>query len=226
MKYRIKNWGKHQHFKDRTPPWIKLYRDILDDPDWHELPGDSAKVLISLWLIASEDETHTGSLPDERRMAFRLRISETKLKQELTKLSHWLVCDDIETISERYQPDAPETERESETEEETDSADKKTSAISLKTFLASLNGENVLRADDPIFEYASKIGVSKDTLLVCWTAFKEAHLESGARKKDWRKHFRNAVRGNWYKLWYIKEDGSAVLTSNARQVALAYSEAA
>lgn len=113
---RIKNWSKHQHFKDRSPPWIKLYRDILDDPDWHELDGETAKVLVSLWLIASEDETHNGLLPDRRRLAFRLRIKESQLNQALTKLSHWLIHDDINVISERYQVDAPETEREAETD--------------------------------------------------------------------------------------------------------------
>ena len=123
MALRIKNWSKHQHFKDRTPPWIKLYRDILDDPDWHDLDGDSAKILISLWLIASEDDSHTGVLPDERRLAFRLRISEKQLKIHLNKLSNWLIRDDIETISDRHQSDAPErageeTERETETEGE------------------------------------------------------------------------------------------------------------
>ena len=39
MTYRIKGWVKFQHFKDRRPPWIKLYRDILEDPDWHDLDG-------------------------------------------------------------------------------------------------------------------------------------------------------------------------------------------
>lgn len=127
MALRIKNWSKHQHFKDRTPPWIKLYRDILDDPDWHDLDGDSAKILISLWLIASEDDSHTGVLPDERRLAFRLRISEKQLKIHLNKLSNWLIRDDIETISDRHQSDAPErageeTETETETEAPKDSA--------------------------------------------------------------------------------------------------------
>ncbi len=42
MTYRIKGWVKFQHFKDRRPPWIKLYRDILEDPDWHDLDGDTA----------------------------------------------------------------------------------------------------------------------------------------------------------------------------------------
>ena len=106
--YRIKGWTKFQHFKDRRPPWIKLYRDILEDPDWHELDGDTAKILVSLWLIASEDLD--GRLPDLRRLAFRLRIKESQLKQALTKLDHWLDRDDIGAISERYQSDAPETE--------------------------------------------------------------------------------------------------------------------
>lgn len=127
MSVRIKDWNKFQHFKDRTPPWIKLYRDILDDPDWHDLDGDSAKVLVMLWLIASEDDSHNGILPDARRLAFRLRIKESELEQHLTKLSHYLIRDDINAISPRYQVDAPErageeteTERERETEGETE----------------------------------------------------------------------------------------------------------
>jgi hypothetical protein len=134
---RVKNWSKHQHFKDRTPPWIKLYRDILDDPDWHELDGDTAKVLISLWLIASEDETHSGLLPCSRKLAFRLRIKESQLKQYITKLSHWLIQDDINVISGGYQVDAPErageeTETEIETykpETETDKRDQRFDAV-------------------------------------------------------------------------------------------------
>jgi len=115
---KIRNWAKFQHFKDRSPPWVKLYRDLLDDPDWHDLDGDTAKVLIHLWLIASEDKDQNGSLPDIRRLSFRLRLTESKTKQALTKLSHWLIQDDINLISTRYQDDAPETETETETEAE------------------------------------------------------------------------------------------------------------
>ena len=107
---RIKDWGKFQHFKDRTPPWIKLYREILNDPDWHELDGESAKVLVMLWLLASEDELHNGALPSVRKLSFRLRMTESKLNQTLNKLSHWLIRDDIAPISERYQDGPSETE--------------------------------------------------------------------------------------------------------------------
>jgi hypothetical protein len=116
---KVKNWSDFQHFKDRTPPWIKLYRYLLDDPDWHELDGDSAKTLVMLWLIASEDKKMQGNLPSLKALAFRLRISESKLKQSLNKLSHWLIQDDIAVISTCHQVVIPETETEAETEAET-----------------------------------------------------------------------------------------------------------
>jgi hypothetical protein len=100
---------------NRIKDWIKLYRDILDDPEWHELDGDSAKALVMLWLIASEDG---GNLPDTRKIAFRLRTSEKQAKQLLSSLSHWLDSDDIAVISDGYQPDTPEREEETEREEE------------------------------------------------------------------------------------------------------------
>jgi hypothetical protein len=112
---KIKNWTKFQHFKDRRPPWVKLYRDILDDLEWHELDPLAAKVLVMLWLIASENN---GQIPDNKTLAFRLRLTEVKTKEIIIKLSHWLEQDDIITISEQYQNDSTETERETETKKE------------------------------------------------------------------------------------------------------------
>jgi len=119
MALKVKNWHKFQHFKDRKPPWIKLYRDILDDIFFHELDGDSAKVLFMCWLIASE---HDGILPPNKELAFRLRMNLKSMNSCICKLSHWLIQDDINvisdisSISERYQNDALETETETETE--------------------------------------------------------------------------------------------------------------
>jgi len=30
----LKNWSRHQHYKNRDPPWVKLYRDILTSESW------------------------------------------------------------------------------------------------------------------------------------------------------------------------------------------------
>lgn len=119
MVLRIKDWHKFQHFKDRRPPWVKLYRELLDDIDWHELDARAAKALVMLWLIASEND---GYLPETKKLAFRLRMSETAALDVLSKLSHWLEQGDIKAISGRYQSDAPETEVETEVEGETEIA--------------------------------------------------------------------------------------------------------
>ena len=113
---KIKNWTKFQHFKDRRPPWVKLYRDILDDLEWHELDPLAAKVLVMLWLIASEDD---GRIPDIKTLAFRLRLTEIKTKEIIIKLFHWLEQDDINVISNGYQVDSTERETETDKEKET-----------------------------------------------------------------------------------------------------------
>jgi hypothetical protein len=95
---------------------VKLYRDILDDLEWHELDPLAAKVLVMLWLIASEND---GRIPDNKTLAFRLRLTELKTKEIIIKLSHWLEHDDINSISEQYQCDRPERETETETKKET-----------------------------------------------------------------------------------------------------------
>jgi len=95
---------------------VKLYRDILDDLEWHELDPLAAKVLVMLWLIASENE---GRIPDNKTLSFRLRLTELKTKEIIIKLSHWLEQDDINKISKGYQVDLPERETETELETET-----------------------------------------------------------------------------------------------------------
>ncbi len=111
---KIKNWTKFQHFKDRRPPWIKLYRDILDDVKWFELDAKLAKILVMLWLIASEEKD--GELPDCKTLAFRLRLTEKEMNSAINGLSSWLIQSDCAMISARYQDDRPETETETETE--------------------------------------------------------------------------------------------------------------
>jgi hypothetical protein len=112
---RVKDWNKFQHFRDRKPPWIKLYRDVLDDLEWHELDPVAAKCLTMIWLIASETD---GNLPTTKKLAFRLRLTEKATESIVSKLSHWLEQTDINAISSGYQHGALETETETETETE------------------------------------------------------------------------------------------------------------
>ena len=111
---KVKNWDEFQHFKDRNPIWIKLYRKLLDDRQWYDLDPVASKLLINLWLLASENHGELPSIPD---IAFRLRLPEKQVYSSLSKLSHWLIQDDINVISTCHQAVISETETETETEE-------------------------------------------------------------------------------------------------------------
>ncbi len=113
---KIKNWKKFQHFKDRRPPWIKLHREILEQRDISLISDCSFRVLIGIWLLASEDEGLVGELPCIDDISFRLRIEKTKLISSLEELEPFLIHDDIDLISLRHQSDSLETETETKTE--------------------------------------------------------------------------------------------------------------
>jgi hypothetical protein len=51
--YRIPNWEKFQHYKQRNPPWIKLPQDIIDDYAFSAMPSASKAHLLLLWLAAA-----------------------------------------------------------------------------------------------------------------------------------------------------------------------------
>lgn len=54
--FRVRNFEKYQHYTDRRPPWIKLYRDLWDDPRFFKLNEADRYLLIGLLVIASQNE--------------------------------------------------------------------------------------------------------------------------------------------------------------------------
>lgn len=80
-----KNWKEFQHYKDRSPPWIKLHRGLLDNYEFHCLPDASKALAPLLWLLASEyaDGKITLSLS---ALAFRFRTTEEKINEALKPL--------------------------------------------------------------------------------------------------------------------------------------------
>ena len=151
---KIKNWTKFQHFKDRKPPWVKLYRDLLDDIEWHELDPVAAKVLTMLWLIASEDN---GNIPELKILSFRLRMPLKTTKDCITKLNHWLEQDDINVISNGYQSDSLETETETERETKKEKEEDAPFGVSIEVWndfvkhrkaIKTLVTENVIKSID------------------------------------------------------------------------------
>ena len=85
MKLLPKNWEKFQHYKHRSPPWIKLHRDILDDFDWWSLPIASRAIAPCLWLLAScEEDGEFDASPE--KLAFRFRMTEKDIQLAIKPL--------------------------------------------------------------------------------------------------------------------------------------------
>lgn len=113
---KIKNWNEFQHFKDRTPPWIKLHRTLLERRDINMISDRSFRVLVGLWLLASEDKAMEGNLPSIDEISFRLRIDKDSINNAIEELVGFIESDDITTISKQHQTSIPETEVEIEVE--------------------------------------------------------------------------------------------------------------
>lgn len=99
MRYRVRDWEKFKHFKDRNAPWVKLNKELLNNKDWFGLQAEAAKTLVMLWLVASEDPEREGNLPELGELAFRLRMEEPEIRKHLDKLGKWLEQTDTESES-------------------------------------------------------------------------------------------------------------------------------
>ena len=204
MTYKIKNWSRFQHFKDRRPPWVKLYRDLLDDLDWFELDPLASKTLINLWLIASE---YDGCLPSLEILSFRLRLKKQEITKILNSLSHWMEQDDIKEISEGYQLDRPETETETETETEKEKKTEAPEGVSVEVWndfvlqrkkARAVISENVIKS---IAKEAQKAGWSlEQALSECsargWRGFKAEWVKQEKPKETKMSNFWAQIEGN------------------------------
>jgi hypothetical protein len=115
---RPRNWKSFQHYKDRSPPWIKLHRDLLNNFDFARLPLASKALAPLLWLLASESENGEINLSSEA-LAFRLHVDSKTLADGLKGLidmGFFELASDV--LAERLQPAIPEREREAEREAE------------------------------------------------------------------------------------------------------------
>lgn len=113
-------------------------------------------------------------------------------------------------------PSTKASTREEKRREEEKHTPAKAGPVSLQAFIedCKAKGEKPIPDDDPIFTYAESVGLPHDFLALAWAWFKEQM--AGKRQKDWRKHFRNAVKGNWPRYWFTA-DGEWRLTTAGEQ---------
>jgi hypothetical protein len=120
--FAVKNWREFQHYKDRSPPWIKLEKRLLDDYEFQCLPLASKALAPMLWLLASE--TNSGTIEANiDKIAFRLRWPVEDVLLGLKPLiDNGFIEDASDLLADCKQNASPERERERETERERDGA--------------------------------------------------------------------------------------------------------
>lgn len=96
---------------------------------------------------------------------------------------------------------------------------KKSPEVDINTFIEQCDesGEDPVPITDPVFKNAEKLNLPPEFLAICWRRFVEKNSESKKKYIDWRAAFRNAVNDNWYKLWWLSDDGSYQLTTAGKQ---------
>lgn len=218
----VKGWTEFQHYKDRSPPWIKLHRGLLDNFDYQRLPLASRALAPMIWLLAAESNDGTVCV-DIDFLAFRLRQPEADVAEglkSLIELRFLIVASDV--LAPCLQPATPE--RETETEGETEGegasappASRRKSETTITDWLLTLGTEDAIPESDAVFRYAEQVKLPRDFLALAWSEFEARHGESGKKYKDWRAAFRKCVRDNWYRLWWLDDAGEYSLTTAGKQ---------
>lgn len=91
--------------------------------------------------------------------------------------------------------------------------------ITFKTWMKQCETDGVLPIpeDDPVFAYAAEMDLPIDFIRYAWVEFKRKYAQTSKRYKNWNQHFQNAIRENWYGVWFEKE-GSWGLTTRGKQI--------
>ena len=63
---KIRNWDKWQSYrKDRgQPPWIKIHRCVMRNPEWVSLTDAERGQLVSMWLLAADANGVVPATPE------------------------------------------------------------------------------------------------------------------------------------------------------------------
>lgn len=198
MRLKPKNWAIFQHYKDRSPPWIKLHRDLLINRDFICLPIASKALAPLLWLLASESKDGTFDASFEE-LQFRLHISRKEYDEGIKPLidkDFFSVASGV--LAECKQLAIPEREGETETKTK---REKKATVVACPpdVGLQEWNDWLALRKAKkaPVTETvvktarkeAEKAGISFNAFLAIWCARGSQGLQADWLKPNERQTF-------------------------------------
>jgi hypothetical protein len=187
MKLVPKKWDEFQHYKDRSPPWIKLHRDLLNNREYLRLPLASKALAPFLWLLASEsnDAVFEASIDE---LEFRLRFSRKEIEDGLKPLidnGFFSIASGV--LAPCLQVAIPEREGETEKRERRPSP---------KNALTTIPDN--FGISEKVVEWAKE--KQFDRLEEHFENFVNQCIAKNYKYANWDIAFMNAIRGDWAKV--------------------------
>ena len=111
---KIKNWDRWQSYRnDRgQPPWIKVHRCVLRNPEWVSLSDAEKGQIVSMWLLAADRD---GEIPDSEELVKKLCFLTNKPDFNKFKELSFLEADgcqcDVNVTPDCGQDDFPDKNR-------------------------------------------------------------------------------------------------------------------
>ena len=100
----IENWARWQSYRaDRgQPPWIKIHRCVMRNPEWVELTDSERGQLVSMWLLAADNN---GLIPSSPDLIQKLCFMSDPLDIDKFKNLGFIRQADVKAASKRRQSD-------------------------------------------------------------------------------------------------------------------------
>jgi hypothetical protein len=108
----IRNWETFQHYKNRNPPWIKTYTELLSSDEYLGLSGHRRALLHGLWLEYAR--SHRRLALDTASLSRRLNLRVTSADIESLNDAGFIEVSASTAQAPRNQSASPETDKEKE----------------------------------------------------------------------------------------------------------------
>jgi hypothetical protein len=190
--YTVRNWRRFQHYKHRSPPWIKLHFEMLTSADWVMLDDASKLLAIACMLLASRNEGRVPADPSYiKRVAYIQGVIKFKPLIDSGFLENPLA---LASESKQLRTNAlPETETETETETEKKEVDSRASQTKRARARARIPLPENFSLSEKGKAHAQGRGFAEGQITSIAEQFENHHRAKGNLMADWEAAWRTWV---------------------------------
>ena len=173
---RIRKWEHWQSYRrDRgQPPWIKVHRELMRNPEWVALTDAQRGQLVGMWLLAADRDGVIPASPDLiRKLCY---MDERPDLQVFVRLG--FIEGDANVTPSRRQRDETEAETEAETETK-----------EIPPIIPQRKASQLSEAWKPTDSHARKAEQEGVSLEREEAKFRNFHLSKASRFVDWDRAF-------------------------------------